>query len=294
MTLYFAYGSNLDAEDWTAFCTLRDFPCVRLEPVSPALLLDAELVFDRHSRSRQGGVLNLRERPGQAAEGMLFRSDNAALRALDMKEGAPRHYARVRRHAVLPDGTVVEAMTYVGPSQGFHPPHADYLAVVRRGRIAHGLAPGMMEEAARDTPLALTIHHLFVYGTLMTGEANARHLAGVPRQAGSVRGVLHDCGPYPALALGEGETHGEVVELPLERLAGMDALEDVAPAGAPGGLYRRSVLPVRTAEAVLRAYVYVMDDPSRFPRIPGGDWRGVGDRHAAWANYAAHTPRSER
>lgn len=281
MTTYFAYGSNLDAEDWAGFCARRAFPEARLEPLGPALLLDRELVFDLHSRGRRGGVLNLRARPGQAVEGMLFHAGEAALRALDAKEGAPRHYARLACHAVRPDGSVVEAMTYAGLGQGFHAPHADYLAVVRRGLTAHGLAPGTMEEAALGRPPALTIRHLFVYGTLMSGEANAHHLAGVPRQAGSLDGTLHDCGPYPAMTLGAGEVHGEVVELPLERLAGMDALEGVAPAGAPGGLYRRTVLPVRTAAGVLRAYVYVMEDPSRFPRIASGDWRSVGGRHGA-------------
>lgn len=294
MTLYFAYGSNLDAEDWAGFCARGGCPGARLEPMSPALLLDVELAFDRHSAARQGGVLNLRERPGQAVEGMLFRADATALRALDAKEGAPRHYARVRRHAVLPDGTAVEAMTYVGPGQGFHAPHADYLAVVRRGQLSHGLAHEMMEAAALGAEPALTIRHLFVYGTLMEGEANAHHLGGVPRRMGAVRGVLHDCGPAPALALGESEVRGEVVELPLERLAGMDALEGVAPAGAPGGLYRRTVLAVRTTEGVLRAYVYVMEDAARFPPIASGDWRSVGDRHAAWAEYAARRPENER
>lgn len=294
MTLYFAYGSNLDAEDWAGFCARYGFPEARLEPVSPALLLDVELAFDRHSASRQGGALNLRERPGQAVEGMLFRTDDVALRALDAKEGAPRHYARVQRHAVLPDGTVVEVMTYVGPSQGFHAPHADYLAVVRRGQLAHGLGHGMMEAAALGMAPALTIRHLFVYGTLMEGEANAHHLAGVPRRTGTVHGLLHDCGPAPAMSLGEGEVHGEVVELPLERLAGMDELEGVAPAGAPGGLYRRTVLRVHTAGGVLRAYAYVMEDAAHLPRIASGDWRSVGDRSAAWAEYAARRPKNER
>jgi gamma-glutamylcyclotransferase (GGCT)/AIG2-like uncharacterized protein YtfP len=293
MTLYFAYGSNLDAEDWAGFCARHGFHEALLEPMSPALLLDVELTFDRHSASRQGGALNLRERPGQAVEGMLFRADDATLLALDAKEGAPNHYACVQRHAVLPDGTVVEAMTYVGPSQGFCAPHADYLAVVRRGQLAHGLAHGMMEAAALGEAPALTIRHLFVYGTLMEDQANAHHLAGVPRRAGIVRGVLHDCGPAPAMALGEGEVHGEVVELPLERLAGMDELEGVAPAGAPGGLYRRTVLTVRTAEGALRAYVYVMEDASRLPRIASGDWRSVGDRSAAWADYAARRSETE-
>lgn len=294
MTLYFAYGSNLDAEDWAGFCARRGFRDARLEPVGPALLLDVELAFDRHSRSRQGGVLNLRDRAGQAVEGVLFRTDDATLAALDAKEGAPHHYARVPRHAVLPDGMVVEAMTYIGPSQGLHAPHADYLAVIRRGQLAHGLAPGMVEALSRGQEPPLTIRHLFVYGTLMEGEANARHLAGIPRLAGRLRGLLHDCGPYPAMTLGDGEVQGELVELPLERLAGMDALEGVAPAGAPGGLYRRTVLPVRTAEGVVRAYVYVMEDAGHLPRILSGDWRSVGDRHATWAEYAARTPEGER
>lgn len=287
MTLHFAYGSNLDAEDWRGFCGRNGCVEARLEPVGPALLLDRELVFDRHSRGRQGGVLNLRHRPGQAVEGVLFRADAAALDLLDRKEGAPAHYARVACHAVLPDGGVVEAMTYAGPSQGAHTPHADYLAVVRRGLRAHGLGHAMLEAAARGETPALTIRHLFVYGTLMEGEANAHHLAGIARLAGTVRGVLHNDGPAPGLALGDGEVQGEVVELPLDRLAGMDALEEAAPAGAPGGLYRRTVLPVRTTAGVLRAYAYVMDDASHLPVIAGGDWRSVEGRLEAWTAYVA-------
>ena len=101
MTLYFGYGSNLDAEDWDVFCTRWGFRGAMLEPVSPALMLDAELVFDRYSASRRGGALNLRTRPGQAAEGVVFRANATALRALDRKEGAPIAYRRAQRHAVL-------------------------------------------------------------------------------------------------------------------------------------------------------------------------------------------------
>lgn len=294
MTLYFGYGSNLDAEDWIGFCARHGFAGALLAPLSTALLLDVELAFDRYAASRRGGALNLRARAGQAVEGVVFRANDMALRALDQKEGAPRAYGRVQRHAILPDGQVMEVMTYLAPSQGYTVPHADYTGVVRRGQAAHGIGHGMMEDAARDEAPGLTIRHLFVYGTLMTGEANAHHLEGVPREAASVRATLHDCGPYPAMALGEGEVRGEVVELPLERLAGMDALEGVAPAGAPGGMYRRTVLAARTGGGTLRAYAYVMDDATRFPRIAAGDWRRVGARHDAWAEYAARTALAER
>ena len=294
MTLYFGYGSNLDAEDWGGFCARLGFTGAALAPLGTALLLDVELAFDRHAASRRGGALNLRARAGQAVEGVVFRANDTALLALDLKEGAPAAYGRVQRHAILPDGRVIEVMTYLALSQGHHVPHADYLGVVRRGQAAHGIAHGMMEAAARDARPDLTIRHLFVYGTLMSGEANAHHMTEVPREAGSVQGTLHDCGAYPALALGKGEVWGEVVELPLQRLAGMDALEGVAPAGAPGGMYRRSVLRVRTAAGEGRAYAYVMDDAARFPRIAAGDWRSVGARHAAWAEYAARTAAAER
>ncbi|HEV7456719.1 MAG TPA: gamma-glutamylcyclotransferase [Roseococcus sp.] len=294
MTLYFGYGSNLDAADWGAWCARRGFGAARLEPVSTALLLDHELVFDCYSRTRQGGVLNLRARPGQAAEGVVFRANDAALAALDAKEGAPFAYQRARRHIVLPDGSVVEAMTYVTRSEGFHAPHPDYLGIVRRGQATHGIAHAMLEAAARNAPAPLTIAHLFVYGTLMAGEANAHHLEGLAREAGRVTGTLHDCGPYPALALGEGEVAGEVLELPLARLAAMDALEGSPPGGAPGGLYRRTVLPVRAAGGIVRAYAYVMDTAARHPRLVAGDWRAKASRHADWAAYAARTPAPER
>jgi gamma-glutamylcyclotransferase (GGCT)/AIG2-like uncharacterized protein YtfP len=84
------------------------------------------------------------------------------------------------------------------------------------------------------------------------------------------------------------------VELPLERLAGMDALEGSPPGGAPGGMYRRSVLPVAHEGGTTRAYIYLMDDAARLPAITSGDWRTKSDRHAAWAAYAARTPPADR
>lgn len=287
MTLYFGYGSNLDALDWNAFCARGGFAGAELVPISTALMLDCELAFDRYAASRRGGALNLRMRQGQAVEGVVFRANAAALDALDRKEGAPAAYQRLQRHAVLPDGRVLPVMTYAGQSQGYHAPHSDYVEVVRRGQAAHRIAHGMMDSAARDETPALTIRHLFVYGTLMQGEANAHHLEGIARTPAVVSGRLHDCGAYPALSLDAGEVRGELVELPLERLAGMDALEGSAPGGAPGGMYRRSVLPVRAASGVIRAYAYIMDDVVRFPRIASGDWRCLGNRHSVWTEYAA-------
>ena len=294
MTPYFGYGAELDAEDFGAFCARAGFAGAALAPVSTALLLDHALVFDRPAASGRGGGLNLRAQLGQAVEGVLFRANARAIEALDARAGAPDAGRRVTRHLVLPDGSVAAAMTHAAPPDRFHRPHADDLAILVRGRAAHGIADAMLAHAARNTPAPLTIGHLFVYGTLMAGEPNAHHLNGVARVPGRVTARLHDCGPYPALCLGEGEVAGELVALPLERLAGLDALEGSAPAGAPGGMYRRSVLPVRHAGGTTRAYVYVMDDAARFPPIASGDWRSKADRAAAWADYAARVPEADR
>ena len=44
--LYFGYGSNLDFEDWSAFCRERGFEPLVMRPVGPAVLEGEALVFD--------------------------------------------------------------------------------------------------------------------------------------------------------------------------------------------------------------------------------------------------------
>ncbi len=274
--LYFGYGSNLDAADFEHFCARRGFRGARLVPRGTALLLDRQLVFDRHAASRRGGVLNLRDRPGAAVEGVLFEADPRAREALDAKEGVPFAYRPVDCHAVLPDGGAVPAFTCIAPGQGHHAPDEGYLAVVRRGLVAHGLGHAALLAAARGDDPPPAVGHLFVYGTLLAGEANAGLLEDLPREAAMARGMLHDCGAWPAMVLGEGQVRGEVLTWPRQRVAALDALEEALPHGAPGGAYRRTVLTVRTSRGGLRAYAYVVDDPAGLPVIPGGDWRRRG------------------
>ena len=50
--LYFAYGSNLDAENWALWCETKGYDSVSIEPLGPAWLPDHELVF--HYQSCQG------------------------------------------------------------------------------------------------------------------------------------------------------------------------------------------------------------------------------------------------
>jgi gamma-glutamylcyclotransferase (GGCT)/AIG2-like uncharacterized protein YtfP len=296
--LYFAYGSNLDAADFAAWCQRHDYAAARLDPVAPALLPDRALSFERHSRGRGGGVLTLAPRLGHMVDGVLFEANEAAIEALDNKEGHPQAYRREEVHALLADGRAIACFTYDVPPERrvpFAEPTPAYLAVVRRGLAAHGLPEAALLDAAAGRLAAPAVAWLFVYGTLLAGEANAQHLDGLQRQPATVPGALHDCGPYPAMALGTGQVRGEILPLDPARLTALDALEGARPFGAPGGLYRRTVLRATLANGEVQpVQTYVMDDASAFPPIETGDWRSVSNRHAAWAAYAARRPKAER
>ena len=147
--LYFGYGSNLDFEDWSAFCVERGFDPLVMRPVGPAVLQGEALVFDYHSSRRGCGALDLRPLPGGAVDGYLFEIEDWA--ALDVKEGHPTRY---RREAVVvrdPSGAKVNAQTYrVVPEMrvGLVAPNARYLAVCRSGRARFGLSLAGLEAAA--------------------------------------------------------------------------------------------------------------------------------------------------
>jgi hypothetical protein len=80
--LYFAYGSNLNLDDWHCWCAERGYPCDLLEPVCPAALPDHELIFGHDSTSRRGGVLDIRRSRGHIVRGMLFRARPDGWKAL--------------------------------------------------------------------------------------------------------------------------------------------------------------------------------------------------------------------
>jgi gamma-glutamylcyclotransferase (GGCT)/AIG2-like uncharacterized protein YtfP len=118
---------------------------------------------------------------------------------------------------------------------------------------------------------------LFVYGTLMTGGAREGLLKGLRREPATVRGVLYDLpAGYPALAVGEGIVHGEVVhDVDDARLSVLDRYE-----GVGEGLYRRERVVVQAGAVSLAADTYVMDDPvARGGKlVPTGRWRALRRR----------------
>jgi gamma-glutamylcyclotransferase (GGCT)/AIG2-like uncharacterized protein YtfP len=114
-----------------------------------------------------------------------------------------------------------------------------------------------------------------LYGTLR--DANVRRelgLTGRVRRLGRCRlqGVMHDLGPYPALAEGKGVVHGELFEL-LDGsvLAAMDAYEEFDAARPKLSAYIR--VRVRLTDPDLECWIYRYNRSLRgVPRVLGGDW----------------------
>ncbi|MEF3303569.1 gamma-glutamylcyclotransferase family protein [Paenibacillus sp. GYB003] len=121
---------------------------------------------------------------------------------------------------------------------------------------------------------------VFVYGTLMTGEANHGVAAPYVRSAepGAVRGTLVDAGAYPALVLGKpgGGAAGTVVRgewltVGEDGLPAMDALEDYFGPGDERNDYER--VRVTDIDGVRSGWAYVWRDARGCPAIRSGSWR---------------------
>lgn len=112
---------------------------------------------------------------------------------------------------------------------------------------------------------------LFVYGTLMEGQAQEGLLAGLARTSASTRGALWDLpAGYPALSPGSDVVHGELVAgLEDRMLALLDRYE-----GVDEGLFERVEIEVKVGLRASAAWVYVMNDPRRrgARRVVSGRW----------------------
>ncbi len=114
---------------------------------------------------------------------------------------------------------------------------------------------------------------LFVYGSLLAGEAFHHRLMGRTKflgKAETARGfTLLDLGNYPGMIVaGNGTVDGELYEVDETTLRAIDQLE-----GHPH-FYRRVVIPLAGG---VEAYAYILPKRAaeRFAIIPEGDWRAA-------------------
>lgn len=109
---------------------------------------------------------------------------------------------------------------------------------------------------------------VFVYGTLLRGEANHHWLQGAACLGeASLQGlVLHNLGPFPMATAGDGLCHGEIYAVDGAGLARLDQLE-----GVPR-LYRRERWALDDGRWVW-VYLGTARQVRHSPRLPHGRWR---------------------
>lgn len=282
---YFAYGSNLNQDDWEE----RGFPPRMLKPLYRAYLPDFRLNFSLRSYGREGGVLSVEPRRGCVVPGMVFEVREDGWKKLDRKEGS--NYERFQTVVLRDDVTNAEEIlvtTYAARperKQPFVEPNRKYVKVVRSGLEAHNLdiAPLLAATDEEKCRTAGEITGLFVYGTLMRGEIRHKFIREADPACiilAETRGRLIDFGEYPGLVSvtdGENRVQGEFcrfhsVEQLLEPL---DKVEDFRGYGKPGSLYRRVLRCIGVGDGrVRKAWTYVYRGPNEdAPTIASGDWR---------------------
>jgi gamma-glutamylcyclotransferase (GGCT)/AIG2-like uncharacterized protein YtfP len=288
---YFAYGSNLNTDDWRAWCHRKGYAPNLLQFRNIAYLPDCEFVFNYRSRSRCGGALNLKLRVGQLVPGAVFEVAPGGWEALDKKEGAPTCYHRWSATALTPAGERIPVTTYVVRSErreGFVAPRSDYFEVVRMGQTEYGLSGRSLEAAARNEPVPWEVDGLFVYGTLLRGESRFHLLKPFGLKCAllaTTYGRLADLETFPGLLMAEGNgdlVRGDFLRLrdigsALERL---DAVEGFNGFGRTGSLFYRNLIDVDAGDGRIRkAWTYRLEEkPDNARLIPSGDWRKHQDR----------------
>ena len=275
--LYFGYGSNLDHEDWTRWCTKKQLDPTGLKEIGPAWIDGFVLDFNYYSSSREAGAANLTwVASGMAVTpGALFEIDEYTRDALDRKEGHPTHYRRVEKIVHTADGQSHRAYTYIRESEEsqFHAPSDEYVELIRNGLLRLNLPTtwldsslGLIEQPRFD--------YVFAYGTLMKGMVRANEMqdGSTFYCKGSTKGLLYDIGDYPGMALGDGVVHGEVYKAS-DMFQFIQRLDWIEGCGGSDPLFDRTIQEINTENGKLWAYIYhYARDFDSFTRIESGTW----------------------
>jgi gamma-glutamylcyclotransferase (GGCT)/AIG2-like uncharacterized protein YtfP len=144
MSLYFAYGSNLDHWQMRRRC-----PGAAI--VGPAILHGHRLAFAGYSRAWGGPVATLVHNDTAAVEGVLYRLERGELGVLDRYEGYPRWYQRRRRVVRDEAGRDHRAHVYVLPRDvALAPPSISYFTVIHRAYRRLGFDESMLYSAVME------------------------------------------------------------------------------------------------------------------------------------------------
>jgi gamma-glutamylcyclotransferase (GGCT)/AIG2-like uncharacterized protein YtfP len=291
---YFAYGSNLNTSDFEEWCfdhNIKYYPDM-LDAICPAILPDMALCFNYSSSSRQCNVLNLIECKGAITHGMIFCPSEAGWEALDHKEASPFVYERIQVTCVLPNSSLLQAVTYVvnkSLCSEYSPPSIEYFNIVKSGLLHFNLPLNQLLEAANGQKNLTTLNQLFVYGTLQSEGSlhyTIKKFEIKKISSASTNGKLYstDADWYPALLISEtyycpSEVFGEVITfndttMPII-LEQLDEIEGFYGYGNQQNLYQRTILSVKSSNKIINAWAYVVFEhtPWLTTEISSGSWK---------------------
>jgi gamma-glutamylcyclotransferase (GGCT)/AIG2-like uncharacterized protein YtfP len=287
--LYFAYSTDINAQDLQKWCDKNGFDYPIARKVANAYLPDTELIFNYRERERKGRVTNIRRRFGQALPGVLFEVKPGGWKAIEAKKLAPRCYKPFQVIVLTEDGREHEATAYYVIADRiagtFHPPRVDYAAILREGLLSHGFDDGMLTAVAAGREAPWYIDHIFVYGTLMKGFARHHLLEAwahpMTRREARAPGCLFDSRKgHPCLVPAKKE--GQIVRGELYRLRDnrqafemLDIVEDFRGYGSPRSEFRRAIMGAEAAAGNrVPAWAYFYNRPTaKLDAIESGDWK---------------------
>ena len=279
---YFGYGSNLDWDDWGAFCRKHNANPDGLMERASAWLVEHHLKFHYYSSGRKGGAADVVPiNTYHATPGALFDVDEEAWTTLVRKEGAPNYYEEKEVLVIGSDGTLQKATTFVvcehRQKPDFVQPTDEYRQLIHDGLEHRSLPTFGLNQALQHSFDQPTINHLFVYGTLMSGQNRFNQLEPYVRSwtKGWTKGQLHHLGSFPGLKLGEGVVHGELIEMRdveqcLERTDGIEGFRGF---DHHNNFYDRTIVQVQTEQGIVWAWTYLyVHDVDTDSIIEDGRW----------------------
>jgi len=151
MIHYFAYGSNMDEDDFRQWCNgnnkqNRKYPMVNFRNGRPAKLNGYKLTFNYYSCSRKGGAANMMESQKDCVYGLLMDMEDKDLETIRKKEGYSEDCSQCYYNeicvSVEVDGTVFQDVkTYkvskCRETKEEQPPTKDYLNLIIKNAKKH-------------------------------------------------------------------------------------------------------------------------------------------------------------
>ena len=282
VTLYFAYGSNLDFEDWSKWCAKKQADPSGMVEIEPAFLPDYELKFHYYSGSRGGGAADVvPSSVGNLVPGVLFELNSKTLKLMDVKEGVKYNcYERKWVEVIKFDGSIVKALTYVVCQEkiqnNYVEPTSKYVNLIRNGLIKRGLPIEYLDNSL-GTGIS-TLNHIFVYGTLMKQESRNGILEQYSAEflgPNSITGKLLHLSNFPGMIHDDNsEISGELYHCQEigECLSKLDWIEGFYGYNSNDSLFTRIITKVNEENNPKWAWTYKYNGESG-KIIKSGDWR---------------------